>query len=172
MKAKSQRADKAAKDGLNDLIKLLPDNIVGIELGSYAGESAEIFCQSGKFKELHCFDIWNGDYHVGTGEAEFDFIKKKYPEIVKYKEYSNKIVEIFKNKHIDFIYIDAMHTYEAVKEDIKNSLIVLNNKGIIAGHDYIDTPRNPFGGVIKAVNENFKPDYLFQDTSWIKILQE
>ena len=49
--------------------------------------------------------------------------------------------------------------------------MILNGKGIIAGHDYINTERNPFIGVINAVDEMLgKPDQVFKDSSWIKFL--
>jgi hypothetical protein len=52
---------------------------------------------------------------------------------------------------IDLLFIDAGHTYEDVKEDIEDWLPLV--KGTIAGHDY--SPNWP--GVIKAVDEHFKP---------------
>jgi len=173
MAARLMRTDTAAKDGLNELIKMLPNNLVGLEIGSYAGESSEIFVKSNKFKCLYCVDFWKQDFYPNgreTGEKEFDLMAKKYAQIHKVKMDNKNIVEVFYQLKPDFIYIDADHTYESVKQNIQDALTLLNGKGIIAGHDYIDTPQNPFGGVIKAVNEFFKPDYIFADTSWIKLL--
>lgn len=168
------RTDKEAKQGLRNLIELLGTDLTGVEIGSYAGESAEVFATSGKFKTFYCVDFWKDNFYEGraTGEKEFDLMASKYPVIQKVKINSDNILERFKGLRIDFVYVDADHTYESVKKDIANALILLNGRGVIAGHDYIDTPRNPFGGVIKAVNEAFgKPDFIFEDTSWIKILK-
>lgn len=164
------RADPISQQGLMDLIELLPTGITGIEVGSYAGESASIFANSGKFKVLYCVDSWEEGYYpgVGTGEKEFDGIRNQI--IVKVKINNNDIVKFFEEP-VDFIYIDADHSYESVKKDISNALLLIRYGGIIAGHDYINTDRNPFGGVIKAVDEMLgKPDKVFQDSSWIKFL--
>jgi len=72
MAARLMRTDTAAKDGLNELIKMLPNNLVGLEIGSYAGESSEIFVKSNKFKCLYCVDFWKQDFYPNgreTGEA-------------------------------------------------------------------------------------------------------
>lgn len=174
MAVRLMRTDAAAKEGLNELIKMLPNNLIGVEIGSYAGESSEIFAASKKFNCLYCVDFWKKDFYPNgreTGENEFDLVKNKYPKIHKIKIDNKHIIEKLNEIKPDFIYVDADHTYESVKQNIKDALILLNGKGIIAGHDYIDNERNPFGGVIKAVNEMVgEPDYIFKDTSWIKFL--
>jgi hypothetical protein len=50
---------------------------------------------------------------------------------------------------VDFIYVDADHSYEWCMRDLKNSLKAVSKGGIIAGHDYHP---NTFG-VWNAVNE-------------------
>lgn len=171
-----RQRDESGIKGLQDLCKLLPDNLTGVEIGSYAGESAEIFIRSGKFNKLYCVDFWSETYYKDrgldrdNGESQFDELCLVYPEIIKVKMDSKNICKFFKDKDIDFIYIDCNHEYEFVKRDIENSLLILKGKGIISGHDYIETERNPFGGLIKAVNEFFVPDKIFIDTSWIKFL--
>src|SRR3990172_720959 len=174
MAARLMRTDAAAKEGLNELIEMLPNNLVGVEIGSYAGESSELFAASKKFNCLYCVDFWQKDFYPNgreTGELEFDLVKKKYPQIHKIKIDNRFIVDVLYQLNPDFVYIDADHEYESVKQNIKDALTLLNGKGIIVGHDYIDTPANPFGGVIKAVNELVgTPDKIFKDTSWIKFL--
>jgi len=164
------RGDPISKEGLRDLIKLLPSGLVGIEVGSYAGESSSIFAESGKFKVLYCVDFWKEGYYEGRGTGEEQFDKLDNPIIVKVKINNDDILDYFETK-IDFIYIDADHTYESVKKDINNAFWILDGKGIIAGHDYINTEANPFIGVINAVDEMLgKPDQVFKDSSWIKFL--
>ena len=41
------------------------DRIVMIEVGSYAGESADIFASTGKLKTLYCIDPWQKGYDDG-----------------------------------------------------------------------------------------------------------
>ena len=49
----------------------------------------------------------------------------------------------------DLIFIDAIHEYEPVKQDIQHALTMLAKGGILAGHDYMAA----WPGVIKAVDE-------------------
>ena len=71
----------------------------------------------------------------------------------------------FKDK-IDFLFIDASHTYENCKNDSYNGHKVIKDHGIIFWHDYGGWP-----GVTKALNEYYinenKPEkmYWFSDTS-------
>ena len=55
---------------------------------------------------------------------------------------------------LDFVYIDAQHHYEAVREDISHWYPKLKAGGMLAGHDYMDGSM-PFGefGVKSAVDE-------------------
>jgi predicted O-methyltransferase YrrM len=162
------RQDKNGIDGLKKLISHLPDNITGIEIGCYAGESTEIFASSGKFKKLYCVDFWKDGFYSdrGTTGAEFIFdkIAEEYPCIEKIKANSNEIKELFKGKKIDFIYIDGDHEYNQVVRDIKNSLEILSGSGIIAGHDFVPE----FPGVQKAIKEIIKTFTLFADSSWMR----
>ena len=58
-----------------------------VEIGSYMGESAVLFAQSGKFKKIVCVDPWtdipgHGDNaYFGMAEVEktFDANVKYYP---------------------------------------------------------------------------------------------
>ncbi len=60
----------------------------------------------------------------------------------------------------DFVYIDADHSYEAVKTDITAWYPLVRSGGIIAGHDYVDDGDYPWGsfGVKRAVSELFNVD--------------
>jgi hypothetical protein len=58
---------------------------------------------------------------------------------------------------LDFVYLDADHTYEAVKADIAAWWPKVRVGGTLGGHDYIGIER--FGvtfGVIRAVDEFVK----------------
>jgi hypothetical protein len=45
--------------------------------------------------------------------------------------------ELFNDESLDFIYIDANHKYEFVKQDMETWFPKLRNGGIFAGHDYL-----------------------------------
>lgn len=57
----------------------------------------------------------------------------------------------FADSSVDFVFLDADHTYQAIRRDIDAWLPKVRPGGIIAGHDY----NHPWNGVITAVNETF-----------------
>ena len=61
----------------------------------------------------------------------------------------------FPERYFDFIYIDANHSYHAVRDDLTLWYPKLRPGGLFAGHDYLDGSRPPWGefGVRSAVNE-------------------
>jgi len=68
-----------------------------------------------------------------------------------------------KNSSLDFVFIDADHTYEGVAADIDGWQRKVRPGGMILGHDY--NPRD-FPGVVQAVNERFASVLLFPDHVW------
>jgi predicted O-methyltransferase YrrM len=60
--------------------------------------------------------------------------------------------KFFPNGYFDFIYIDADHSYNGVREDIKVWTPLVKEGGLIGGHDY---GRVRWPGVKLAVDEKF-----------------
>jgi hypothetical protein len=142
------------------------------EIGSYTGESTEIFAS--RFRYVYAVDPWMDDYdpndaachHAPFSEVEKAFDQRilRYPNVQKVKGKSSDIIPK-SNTKFDVVYIDGMHTYDAVKQDIIDCYSKVNFA--IAGHDYNDD----WQGVKKAVHEVLgQPDYVFKDSSWLKIL--
>jgi len=135
-----------------------------VELGSYAGESAMMFLSILNVASLNCVDTWAGSkYHpddIQNAEKRFDELLGSNPRVFKFKASSDD--PIFSSvKDVDLVYIDADHSYEAVKRDI---LFWSPKCKIISGHDYDNSGKY---GVKKAVDELFgKPDAIFEDGSW------
>lgn len=63
------------------------------------------------------------------------------------KDFSENAVHQVRDNDLDFVFIDALHTYEAVKQDLKAWYPKVRSGGLVAGHDY------RWGGVGQAVNE-------------------
>lgn len=148
--------------GLQDLNRRLDvSDAVLCEVGSFAGESAKLFLDSGKFARIHCVDVWN-DPRV---EAAFDTFHAQHAERVsKVKARSPQAADLFPDASLDVVYIDADHTYEAVKADIRAWHPKVRDGGWICGHDY----GWPWLGVIQAVGELLgKPKYVMRDGSWM-----
>ena len=160
-----------------------------LEIGSYMGESTQIFASSGLFRGgIHCLDKWDGApvWEKGDTRAtihdweedhiDWSVVKNEFSRNTRFFDV-NEILPIRGSSHGDFmsfnrdlrfnfIYIDGDHSYDSVVKDINKSLTLLTEDGIIAGHDY-DTEAWP--DVVKAVDETIgKPDKVFMDSSWIK----
>jgi predicted O-methyltransferase YrrM len=87
-------------------------------------------------------------------------------------EYGDRATVIEMNTHmasrriydgaLDFVFIDADHSYEAVRQDIKDWQSKVKPGGWVGGHDY--SPKFP--GVIKAVDEAFPHVTTWPGTIW------
>jgi predicted O-methyltransferase YrrM len=166
------RAKPYLVDGLKDLIEhtSISDGKM-IELGCYVGESTEIFASSGKFSSISAIDPWEGNYDnkdfasradMSEIEKAFDERMKGFDNIKKVKLKGNDAVDQFEDKSLDLVYIDACHTYKAVKNDIEKWLPKLKDSGFMAGHDI------RMRGVRNAIHQTVgKPDKKFSDDSWV-----
>jgi predicted O-methyltransferase YrrM len=170
------RDDKYTK-GLIDLINYVIDdyksNITMIEIGSYTGESTMLFAK--KFKKVISVDPFINNYDLNdiackymNFEDVYNFFLKnisKYSNIEHIRKTSDDAISDLEPIKFDLVYIDGLHTYEQVKRDIENYLPLIKKGGYISGHDYHPV----WQGVIDAIHEKIgKPDFIFQDTSWIK----
>jgi len=168
--------DNSNTQGLLDLIKMFPENTTMAEIGCYAGESMEIFFNSGKIKQLFAIDPWMGGYNHATSPevSDFNLVEHTFDNravnknIVKLKMTMKEALDLL--PELDVIYIDGNHTYDCVLEDIKLSLQKIKDGGIICGHDYNSLDVD----VVQAVNKVFgKPDKIFSDSSWmVKITKD
>ena len=170
------RKSATMRNGLVDLVKFLPLNDFNmVEVGSYAGESADIFAESPKTNVIWCIDPWMSGYDSNDPASDTDFVEvesafdkvmeKHKGKISKFKGVEREFIEQNPQFTPDFAYIDANHTYEGCKDDISTTL-AWKGKGLkyIGGHDYASW----CPGVIQAVNEAFgRPDKTFSDSSWI-----
>lgn len=135
-----------------------------VEVGSWKGRSSVFMAveiiNSGKNIKFDCVDTWEGSVE----HLEYNEIKEKklYDiflnniESVKHvinpvKMPSLEAVNLYGDKTLDFIFIDASHEYEDVKRDIIAWLPKLKIGGVLAGHDY-----GVFDGVTRAANEIFQ----------------
>jgi hypothetical protein len=69
---------------------------------------------------------------------------------------------LYADNSLDFVYIDASHEYEDIKNDILNWLPKVKNNGILAGHDF------SWDDVSKAVKEVLPHyDYYANENVWV-----
>lgn len=170
--------DQNYMDGLMDMINHIKEygdtkEMTMVEIGSYAGQSTELF--SKHFKLVIAIDPFINDYDPNDITCKFMKLENVF---VKFTELINKLdnvrhirmisddaIKPLLGSQVDFVYIDGLHTYEQVGKDIENYLQIIKPSGSIGGHDYHPV----YQGVINAVTEKLgEPDKTFKDTSWIK----
>jgi len=144
-----------------DLIQL-GDNLEGVEIGSLYGESTNIFLSFPHIKKLTCVDlIIQPRFTKRLGGWIED--KRVHPLQMG----STTASDLFEDSSLDFVYIDADHSYAAVKSDLEAWYPKLKTNGILSGHDYC----RPFkDDVVKAVDEFFELHNMqlkqYPDSSW------
>ena len=159
-------------------VGLNPKSVMA-EIGSFTGQSAEVWAMYGC--HVHCVDpftvvpykdgAWMGfdDEQWLDIERQFDERAGVFPGVFKWKSKSTEAAIAFsRDPHVfglfDFTYIDALHDYQSVKQDL--DLWLPLTRHWIGGHDYGD-PDYP--GVKQAVDEKFGAENVatFKDTSWL-----
>ena len=71
--------------------------------------------------------------------------------------------KLYKDGSLDFVFIDAMHTYDGVTADITAWMPKIRKGGVLAGHDY-DWPE------VKRAVDDILYDFGTIGTSWFKNL--
>ena len=134
-----------------------------VEVGSWKGASAIAMAKVNHRVRVTCVDTWQGSSsdHTLVRASEEDVYSAFYENLKNSGVFSQisvrpgKSTDVAKDwdgGKVDMIFIDANHTYEAVKEDIAAWWPLLMPDGVMIGHDYRTTN---FPGVDKAVHEAF-----------------
>lgn len=160
----------------SEVVSNLTDNSHIVEVGSWKGKSAAFMAveiiNSGKKIKFDCVDNWLGSpEHQGNQEVIDNTLYNIFiSNIEPVRDYINIVrsdsvaaSKLYEDKSLDFVFIDADHTYESVKADIESWLPKIKNGGTIAGHDY----NSAWPGVDRAVNEKFN-EVIFSEYCWIK----
>lgn len=148
-------------NGLWDLVnEFIKEEDFVVEVGSFSGVSSRVIAL--RCKELHCVDPYYWGGVVSEGEKNFDAMLVDYPNIKKVKMPGVEAAKLYEDHSIDFVYIDADHSYEAVLQDIDSWIKKVKKGGFLAGHD------SYMPDVIRAVEHRFGKDYkIYSDTSWV-----
>jgi predicted O-methyltransferase YrrM len=143
-----------------------------VEIGSWKGRSAS--CMAVEIHNLNknikfdCIDTWNGSAEHKNGYFNLNNL---YNEFLNNIQPVNHIInpirmdsleasKLYANKSLDFVFIDASHEYEDIKNDIIHWLPKVKIGGILAGHDIV------WPGVARAVSELIPNHYLTSSTCW------
>lgn len=156
---------------------------IGVEVGVFAGDLSKRLLKRNDLK-LFLVDSWGTD-HSSEYKASNDFHSKltqleqnHFMEVTRrsvdfakdratiIKKPSIEAAKEFDDGSLDFVFIDADHSYEGCKADILAWLPKIKKGGFISGHDYDnDDPQFNFG-VKKAVDELFTRPILGENFTW------
>jgi len=158
----------AYQDLYTDVVKAAGNDDVFVEVGAWFGKSTNYMAQqireSKKNIQFTTVDTWKGtddeDIHqeiVGSfaGDIFYEFVDNSilsdnYGHINMIKDTSKNASNQFANGSIDYLMLDAGHSYDALMEDLKAWYNKVKPGGIVSGDDY-----GVFGGVTQAANEYF-----------------
>ena len=156
----------------------------GVEIGVYKGKFTCALAKRAPNMELIGVDAWQvypgyKDYENNDLESEAykEALRKTIdkPNVKLLNSWSVDASKKFEDASLDYIFIDANHTYEWVVEDLKAWAPKVREGGIVMGHDYFVMKKLNFG-VIQAVNgwvETHHINHLFRWTdncpSWMYV---
>jgi ubiquinone/menaquinone biosynthesis C-methylase UbiE len=143
-----------------------------VEVGVWKGRSASFMAveiiNSNKNIKFDCVDTWEGsvehqNYDIISEKKLFDVFNENIEPVshiinpIRMK--SLEAVNLYDDESLDFVFIDASHEYEDVKNDILAWLPKVKEGGFIGGHDYSSF----WDGVVRAVDEIFNNSELVID---------
>ena len=118
-----------------------------VEIGTFKGSFSNVILSNWE-GTLYMVDPWralgaeyidasNHYYHQEAYSETMSNIRGMEERGIMIRALSNQAVELFPNESLDFIYIDANHAYDYVKEDMEIWWPKLKRGGYFAGHDYL-----------------------------------
>jgi hypothetical protein len=166
---------KTRTDFLNLINQHLNEKAIAIEVGVFDGSFSKMILSILNPNQLYLNDPWqissdkNGKQDTYSGRLknlqtaystknELDNIKQHFKteiestRVIIKQGFSYDIVNDFEDDFFDFIYIDACHLYECVKQDLIIFLPKLKKGGLLCGHDYIN---NDVGFEVKRAVDEF-----------------
>ncbi len=162
-----------------DILRILPKDSIGAEIGVFKGEFSEKILNIVKPKKLHLIDTWwKGEENWDWATEDKSTLNAYNKILLQFKEYIKegrvipcvgddlKTLSSYSDSYFDWVYLDTTHTYEQTSKELKLLIKKVKDKGLITGHDY----NHP--GVSKAVNEIvieklYKLIYLDNHSQWI-----
>jgi len=142
----------------------------GVELGVLKGDTLLRLAKRFPYLNITGVDIWK-EFH-GKPQDQMDYFEtvvmegiKKYNGRIKILKMDTVLAALeFADKSLDYVFIDADHSYESVRSEINAWLPKVKSGGYMMGHDY---HHERFPGVTEAVDEKFGSGVSeFSDYCW------
>ena len=152
---------------------------IGYEIGVSNGSTFGRILDKCKDIEWHGVDPWvvckeydvrpnnKGKWnHQANYEKVQSIVEKHSGRAYTHRMPSVEYAKEVEDRSIDIIFIDALHTYEGVRDDLEAWVPKVKIGGIISGHDYEGMKRHE--GVTRAVDERFGKENITKgaDVTW------
>ena len=153
---------------LDIVLDQFPAGGTWVELGSWTGRSAA-YCvvelaNRGKLGPFYCVDTWKGEASIAYDVDVVQDLKNIFcqnltpviEQVTMLSEISWQAADNFNDESVDFCYVDAGHSYEAVTNDLAAWWPKLRPGSRFAGDDYT----KGYPGVQQAVWDFFGPQNI------------
>jgi len=143
---------------------------VGAEIGVENGIFSEALCRAGL--KLYAIDSWDTapvrENWKRRFAKEYEIAKTKLApyDCIIIKKSSMEALEDFEDGSLDFVYIDANHSFKFVAEDICGWIKKVKPGGVISGHDYFavrTNPKNVYAWHVKYVVDAYTEAFEVED---------
>lgn len=139
------------------------DYTVGAELGVQTGYLYFHLLETFPELKLYGVDIWQGAKRNIYQEMEKEVMQRSRgygDRAVIQKKFTNEAVNLHAGGSLDFVFIDADHSYTGVKRDIIDWWPKIKIGGTMIGHDCL------VSGVKRALGEHFESWETDVDQVW------
>ena len=151
---------------------------IAAEIGVRSGENAHGILAAFPIKYLILVDSYIAYNDEGSTISQANQNVELWRMLTRLRDNLHRVVfmqmtsveanKFFQDNFFDYIYIDADHSYEHIKQDIGLWYPKVKKNGVLAGHDY---NVSSYQGIVKAVNEFIDVNNLtlvkFEDTDWL-----
>lgn len=135
---------------------------VGVEVGVANAHFSKVILDNPRVKKLYGVDAYEPHERYSDYKLKETFTRMHTNAIKRTREYSNfelirkfsmDAVGDFTGESLDFVYIDADHSYQTTLQDIQEWSKKVVKGGVICGDDYVQQdPIDPRYDVYHAVN--------------------
>ncbi|WP_051284487.1 class I SAM-dependent methyltransferase [Nisaea denitrificans] len=155
-----------------NLLACLPTGGAAIEIGVAEGVFSSDILEMAKPSRLHLVDPWvhqsRQDYQLDANNVDDEANEERYRAVLKkfsadiesgvvhvQRGFSQDVLPEFEDHTFDWAYVDAMHTRDAVREDLRLVWPKVKPDGLILGHDFSNSPeaRARGFGVVAGVRD-------------------
>lgn len=154
----------------HEILSRLGSGARGAEIGVFAGDTSRELLKGDPSLQLLMVDSWEGDGQAYSGDsgdwhatlpqaAQDEFLSKARKRVAFangrasiVRKRSQEALADVPDASLDFVFIDADHSYHGCRNDIEGWARKLKPGGWLGGHDYQNTDFEKFG-VTRAVDE-------------------